>query len=87
MPRYSVFAHDSNYRGKCDVGFVIFEWTLCTYSENNVQLVVKKTETVRIKMTHFCNFSIVSNLLTRDKLELTSKFNDIYKNYLIDIVK
>jgi hypothetical protein len=23
---------------------------------------------------------------TRDRLELTSKFNDIFKNYLIDIV-
>jgi hypothetical protein len=26
------------------------------------------------------------NLLTRDRLELTSKFNDILKNYLIDQV-
>jgi hypothetical protein len=43
----------------------------------------KKTETVRIKLTHFYNFFIVSNLLTRDRLELWSKFKDIFKNYLI----
>jgi hypothetical protein len=37
----------------------------------------KKTETTRIKLTHFYNFCIVWDLLTRDMLELTSKFNDI----------
>jgi hypothetical protein len=26
---------------------------------NGIQLVAKKTGTVRIKLTHFCNFSIV----------------------------
>jgi hypothetical protein len=30
-----------------------------------------KKGTVRIKLTHFYNFSIVGNLLTRDGLELT----------------
>jgi hypothetical protein len=50
-----------------------------------IQLVAKKTGTVRIKLTHFCNFSIVC--LTRDRLELTSKFNDIFYSYLIGIVK
>jgi hypothetical protein len=28
-------------------------------TEKEVQLVAKKTGTVRIKLTHFCNFSIV----------------------------
>jgi hypothetical protein len=49
----------------------------------NIQLVAKKTATVRIKLTHFYNFSIAWNLLTRDRLELTSKFTYIKKKYLI----
>jgi hypothetical protein len=48
----------------------------------------KKTGTVKIKLTRFYNFFIVENLLPRDRLELLwLKFNDIFKSYLISIVK
>jgi hypothetical protein len=67
-----------------DEGFLYGKFGNCVH----LQLVAKKkTGTVRIKLTPFYNFLIVRNLLTRDRLELTSKFNDIFKNYLIGIVK
>jgi hypothetical protein len=47
---------------------------------------LKKTAIVRIKLIHL-QFFIVWNLFTRDRLELWSKFNDIFKNYLTGIVK
>jgi hypothetical protein len=47
---------------------------------NYVQLVAKKTGIVKIKLTHH-------SVKPRDRLELASKFNDIFRNYLIGIVK
>jgi hypothetical protein len=51
------------------------------YTKFDVQLVAKKTGTVRIKLTHFYNFFLMWNLFTTDRLELMSKFNDIFKYY------
>jgi hypothetical protein len=42
-----------------------------------VQLVAKKTGTVRIKLAHFYSVK-----LSCERLELWSKFNDTFKNYL-----
>jgi hypothetical protein len=39
----------------------------------------KKTGTVRIKLTHFNNFFIVGNFLTRDGLRLWLKFSHFKK--------
>jgi hypothetical protein len=47
----------------------------------------KKTGTVKIKLTHFYNFISVKPSYERERLELWSKFNDIFKNYLLGIVK
>jgi hypothetical protein len=53
-----------------------YKWFLSHVSELviisifKIQLVAKKTGTVRIKLTHFYNFSIVLNLLTRDRFNV-----------------
>jgi hypothetical protein len=50
-----------------------------------VQLIAKKTGTVRNIDTFLQFFHSVKSM--RDRLELLSKLNDIFKNHLTDIVK